>query len=87
MIEIIQLLGASGLVTIPKEADFKSEIRHALDQYLQSAELDAEERVKLFRLAWDATMSPFGTRQTQYERFFFGNPSTFSSGLYRSYFS
>ncbi len=87
IIEIIQLLGASGLVTIPREADFTSEIRPALDQYLQSAKLDAKERVKLFRLAWDATMSPFGTRQTQYERFFFGNPSTFSTGLYRSYFS
>jgi 4-hydroxyphenylacetate 3-monooxygenase len=87
IIEIIQLLGASGLVTIPKETDFKSEIRPALDQYLQSANLGAEERVKLFRLAWEATMSPFGTRQTQYERFFFGNPSTFATGLYRSYFS
>jgi|SRR5690625_2877447 len=87
IIEIIQLLGASGLVTIPREADFKSDIRPALDQYLQSAKLKAEERVKLFRLAWDATMSPFGTRQTQYERFFFGNPSMFSTGLYRSYFS
>ncbi|MFA1818790.1 4-hydroxyphenylacetate 3-monooxygenase, oxygenase component [Virgibacillus oceani] len=87
MIEIIQLLGASGLVTIPREADFKSGIRPLLDQYLQSAKLDAEERVKLFRLAWDATMSPFGTRQTQYERFFFGNPSTFATGMYLSYFS
>ncbi|GAB3793265.1 4-hydroxyphenylacetate 3-monooxygenase, oxygenase component [Virgibacillus kimchii] len=86
MVEIIQLLSASGLVTIPKEDDFKSDIRPALDQYLQSAKLDAEERVKLFRLAWDATMSPFGTRQTQYERFFFGNPIAFSTGLYRSYF-
>src|SRR5699024_10457691 len=44
IIEIIQLLGASGLVTIPREADFTSEIRPALVQYLQIAKLDAKKR-------------------------------------------
>ncbi|GGJ57924.1 4-hydroxyphenylacetate 3-monooxygenase, oxygenase component [Virgibacillus salexigens] len=85
VIEIIQLLGASGLISIPTEADFNSELRCDLNQYLQSATLDAEARVKLFRLAWDLTMSPFGTRQTQYERFFFGNPYKLASELYFGY--
>lgn len=83
--EIVQLLGSSGLITIPTEKDFNSDIRGDLDQYLQSASGNAEDRVKLFRLAWDLTMSPFGTRQTQYERFFFGNPVRLSSQLYFDY--
>ncbi|MFD2044768.1 4-hydroxyphenylacetate 3-monooxygenase, oxygenase component [Ornithinibacillus salinisoli] len=85
IIEAIQLLGASGMIMIPTEADFESAIRPDLDQYLQSAKHNAKDRVKLFRLAWDVTMSPFATRQTQYERFFFGNPSTLASDLYNSY--
>ncbi|MEK4484247.1 4-hydroxyphenylacetate 3-monooxygenase, oxygenase component [Psychrobacillus sp. FSL H8-0484] len=83
--EIIQLLGASGLMSIPTENAFQSTIRKDLDQYLQSNEDNAEDRVKLFRLAWDLTMSSFGTRQTLYERFFFGDPVRLSTQLYYSY--
>ncbi|SFL45640.1 4-hydroxyphenylacetate 3-monooxygenase [Gracilibacillus orientalis] len=83
--EIVQLLGSSGLVSIPTEADFESEIKVDLDQYLQSATLEAQDRIQLFRLAWDATMSAFGSRQTQYERFFLGSPNRLSSELYKQY--
>ncbi|MFC4411263.1 4-hydroxyphenylacetate 3-monooxygenase, oxygenase component [Chungangia koreensis] len=83
--EIIQLIGASGLVSLPTENAFNSENRHDLDHYLQGATKTAEERVKIFRLAWDLTMSPFGTRQTQYERYFFGDPVRLSSTLYKTY--
>ncbi|WP_040208857.1 4-hydroxyphenylacetate 3-monooxygenase, oxygenase component [Neobacillus jeddahensis] len=83
--EIIQLISASGIVTLPTENDFASEIRGDLDQYLQAASMNAEERVKIFRLAWDLTMSSFGTRQTQYERYFFGDPIRLSSNLYKNY--
>ncbi|MBT2636243.1 4-hydroxyphenylacetate 3-monooxygenase, oxygenase component [Bacillus sp. ISL-26] len=83
--EIIQLIGASGMVTLPTENAFASDIRGDLDQYLQAAETNAEDRVKIFRLAWDLTMSPFGTRQTQYERYFFGDPVRLTSHLYKNY--
>lgn len=83
--EIIQLLGASGLMTIPTENTFNSIIRKDLDQYLQAKSRNAEDRVKIFRLAWDLTMSSFGTRETLYERFFFGDPIKLSSHLYFSY--
>ncbi|WLD94223.1 4-hydroxyphenylacetate 3-monooxygenase, oxygenase component [Alkalihalobacillus sp. AL-G] len=83
--EIIQLLGASGLVSIPGENDFNSPIREDLDQYLQAANAGAFDRVKIFRLAWDLTMSAFGSRQTLYEQFFFGGPLNLSKMLYRSY--
>ncbi|WP_338656195.1 4-hydroxyphenylacetate 3-monooxygenase, oxygenase component [Sporosarcina sp. FSL K6-1540] len=83
--EIIQLLGASGLMSIPTEKAFQSSVRKDLDQYLQAKSKNAEDRVKIFRLAWDLTMSSFGTRETLYERFFFGDPIKLSCELYRSY--
>ena len=36
----------------------------------------AEERVKLFRLAWDVAGNAFGSRQVLYERFFASDPLT-----------
>ena len=84
-IEILQLLGASGLVSIPTENDLESPIRPDIDQYLQSATTDAHTRIKLFRLAWDVSMSAFGSRQNLYERFFFGCPTRLAMGLYHEY--
>ncbi|BAQ11923.1 4-hydroxyphenylacetate 3-monooxygenase oxygenase [Bacillus sp. OxB-1] len=83
--EIMQLMGASGLMAIPNEKDFASELRPDLDKYLQSATGSAYDRVKLYRLAWDVCMSAFGTRQTLYERFFFGDPVRMAGALYNGY--
>jgi len=83
--EILQLIGASGMINLPTENAFHSPIREDLDRYLQSANKPALERVQLFRLAWDLSMSAFGTRQTQYERYFFGDPIRLTSDLYRSF--
>ncbi|WMJ18267.1 4-hydroxyphenylacetate 3-hydroxylase C-terminal domain-containing protein [Geobacillus proteiniphilus] len=35
--------------------------------------------------AWDMAMSAFGTRQTLYERFFFGDPARFATTFYHRY--
>jgi len=83
--EILQLLGASGMVAIPTESDFQSEIKGDLDQYYQSFSKNAKDRVQLFRLAWDTCMSGFGTRQTQYERYFFGDPVRLANTIYQTY--
>ncbi len=83
--ELMQLMGASGLMAIPNENDFNSELRPDLDKYLQAANGEAYDRVKLFRLAWDVCISAFGGRQTLYERFFFGDPVRMASALYNGY--
>ncbi|RLQ93077.1 4-hydroxyphenylacetate 3-monooxygenase, oxygenase component [Falsibacillus albus] len=86
LVEVIHLLGASGLITLPTEKDFLSDnTRPYIDQYLQGAGSDSLERVKIFRLAWDLTMSSFGSRQTLYERFFFGDPVKLAMSLYNGY--
>lgn len=84
-VEIMQLIGASGLVSIPGEKDFQSALGADLKKYLQSATKDGYEKVKLFRLAWDISLSAFGGRQTLYERFFFGDPVRLAGTLYHDY--
>ncbi|MEC0226142.1 4-hydroxyphenylacetate 3-monooxygenase, oxygenase component [Paenibacillus alba] len=85
MIEIIQLIGSSGLIMIPDEKDFDTEIHGQLDRYLKGIGLDAKENVQLSRLAWELSVSAFGGRQTVYERFFFGNSLIVNSRLYHGY--
>lgn len=85
MIEILQLLGASGFMATPSSADFDAAIGPDLDRYFQAARADARERVKLFRLAWEIAGSNFGSRQVLYERFFSGDPVRNMASLYLSY--
>lgn len=75
LVEILRILGASGLMGIPTEADFQNEdIGPIIHRGLQGKNLEGYERVQLFRLAWDMTMSAFGSRQMHYEYYFFGDP-------------
>jgi 4-hydroxyphenylacetate 3-monooxygenase len=74
LVRIIQQIGASGLVAMPTAADINGPLREEIGKYYQAARADAWERIPLFRLAWDASMSAFATRQALYEHFFFGDP-------------
>ncbi|WP_079910886.1 4-hydroxyphenylacetate 3-monooxygenase, oxygenase component [Paenibacillus sp. 32352] len=85
LMDIVQLLGASGLVMIPNDQDFKSEIGPDLARYLKGIETDAQLKVRLFRLAWELSTSSFAGRQSLYERFFFGDSVKVSSRLYNNY--
>lgn len=85
LVEIIQQLGASGLMAIPTARDMASAIRPDIDKYLQGRNVDADTRVRIFRLAWDVAGSAFGQRQVLYERFFFGDPVRMAGALVRSY--
>jgi 4-hydroxyphenylacetate 3-monooxygenase len=85
MIEILQLLGASGFMATPSEADFEAQVGPELDRYFQAARADARARVRLFRLAWEVAGSGFGSRQVLYERFFSGDPVRNMASLYLSY--
>jgi 4-hydroxyphenylacetate 3-monooxygenase len=81
MVEIIQQIGASGLVAMPTEADVKGPLAEDIKKYYQAARADAFDRVPLFRLAWDTCLSAFGSRQVLYERFFFGDPVRMAGAL------
>jgi 4-hydroxyphenylacetate 3-monooxygenase len=81
MVEIIQQIGASGLVAMPVEQDLKGPLAAEIRHYYQSARAEAVDRIPLFRLAWDASLSAFASRQVLYERFFFGDPVRMAGAL------
>ena len=81
MVEIIQQIGASGLVAMPTEADVKGPLAEDIRKYYQAARAEAFDRIPLFRLAWDASISAFASRQVLYERFFFGDPVRMAGAL------
>src|SRR6185369_16864325 len=81
MVEIIQQIGASGLVSVPTEQDVTGPLSADIRRYYQAARADAFERIPLFRLAWDAALSAFASRQVLYERFFFGDPVRMAGAL------
>jgi 4-hydroxyphenylacetate 3-monooxygenase len=85
MVEILQLLSSSGLMMIPPQSALDSPIGDDIERYLVVTNLGAQDRVKLFRLAWDIACSAFGGRQVLYERFFFGDPVRMASALYNVY--
>jgi len=82
---IIKQTGASGLMAIPPEEIFNSPARAMVDKYYQAKLADGEERIRLFKLAWDLVGSSFGGRQELYERFFFGDPVRTASQYYTWY--
>jgi 4-hydroxyphenylacetate 3-monooxygenase len=86
LVEIMQLVGSSGLMATPTERDLeRSELMGDIERYYQSATLMGRDRVQLFRLAWDLACSSFAGRQVLYERFFAGDPQTNLAGRFASY--
>jgi 4-hydroxyphenylacetate 3-monooxygenase len=83
--QILRKLGASGLMALPTEADIDGEARQDIETYLQCATLGGRDRVRLFRLIWDMSMSSFAGRQALYEYYFFGDPVRMAGALLRGY--
>ena len=73
MAEILHLLGSSSLMALPTQADLNGPLAADIQRYLETDTASAEERVKLFHLAWDTCCSAFASRQVLYERFFQGD--------------
>jgi len=85
MQEIIQQLGASGLVGAPSVADFDSDTAELANEYLQSVNSTAIDRAKLCRLAYDVSVSGFAGRQQLYERYYTGDPVRLAGMLVNAY--
>lgn len=85
MIEILQQLGASGLVAAPTEADVKGPLAEEIQRFYQAARANAHERIPIFRLAWDTALSAFASRQVLYERYFFGDPVRMAGALLKAH--
>jgi len=70
--EILRLIGSHNLFATPTAAQMADpELRPLIDRYLPGAKgMAAEERIRIFRLAWDFAGSGLASRNEQYERFY-----------------
>ncbi len=70
-----EILGGSPLVIPSSYRDLQSEeLRPLIDRYYRGSAGSAHDRIKLFKLLWDAIGSEFGSRHTLYERNYGGSP-------------
>lgn len=83
--EIIQIIGAGGLAMVPSNAEVDGPLAADVEQYYQAAAADSKTRIRLFRLAVDASMSMFSGRQQLYERYFAGDPVRGAGNLYKAF--
>ena len=80
-------LAGGGVIMLPSaEADYgNAELRSLIERTQQSPVATADERVKLFKLAWDAIGSEFGSRHVQYEMFYAGATFVTKGHSFRRY--
>jgi anthranilate 3-monooxygenase (FAD) / 4-hydroxyphenylacetate 3-monooxygenase len=86
IIEVLQTIGAGGLLMMPTAADFASEVGDDVRRYYRGAgDISAEDRVRIFKLAWDLAGDSFGMRAMQYERYYAGDPFRLVASNYVNY--
>lgn len=67
-------LAGAPIYTVSGVADLENEeLRPTIDRYFRGTGLDAVDRIKLFKLVWDALFSEFAGRHALYERNYAGN--------------
>ena len=73
--EIIQLIGSHNVFAAPSRAQLDdASLRPLIDHYLRGAgDVGAEQRARVFRLAWDFVGTGLAGRNLQYERFYLGS--------------
>jgi 4-hydroxyphenylacetate 3-monooxygenase len=87
MVQAIRELAGGGLIMLPSSvADFAHPaIASYIEKTQQSPTVSSKDRVKLFKLAWDALGSEFGSRHTQYEMFYAGAAFVTRGHAFRTY--
>ena len=86
-VEVVQILAGGGFFYAPSAAEMANpEVRADIDRFVRGRPgVSAEERVRLFKLAWDATGEAFAQRVAQYARFYSGDPIRLTAGFYLAY--
>lgn len=84
--QVRQICGG-GVIMLPSSVkDFANpDLARMIDATQVSSIVDAEGRVKVFRLAWDAIGSEFASRHTQYEMFYGGASAAVDANVYRTF--
>ncbi|NKX86854.1 4-hydroxyphenylacetate 3-hydroxylase family protein [Nocardia coubleae] len=88
VLAILRDLVGGGVLQLPSSVEDLTSSVTAPDitRYVQSPGVTSEERVKLFKLAWDIIGSEFAGRHQQYEMFYAGAPFVVKGAYtYRNY--
>ena len=86
-LHLLRQLAGGGVIQVPDShatlagAETGADIR----RYVRSTGVPSEERIKLFKLAWDLVGSEFGGRHHQYEMFYAGAPYVAKGYAFRNY--
>ena len=78
VVQTLRDLAGGGMIMLPSSVEDFADPEIGRSQY--SPVMDSVGRVKLFKLAWDAVGSEFGSRHHQYEMFYSG-PKVVTTGM------
>lgn len=80
-------LAGGGMIMLPSSVrDFENpELLRIIEKTQKSPVCSAQDRVKFFKLAWDAVGSEFASRHNQYELFYAGASFVTKGHAYRTY--
>jgi 4-hydroxyphenylacetate 3-monooxygenase len=87
IISLMRDLAGGAVIMLPSSVkDFANpELKKIIEATQGSLTRSAEERVKMFRLAWDATGSEFASRHLQYEMFYGGATHVTAGHAFRTF--
>jgi 4-hydroxyphenylacetate 3-monooxygenase len=87
LINTLRSLAGGGMIMLPSSVEDygNPEIVEYIHRTQQSPVLGPDERVKLFKLAWDAVGSEFASRHEQYEMFYAGASYVTKGNAFRTY--
>lgn len=87
VVTALRELAGGGMIMLPSSvADFANpEISALIEKTQQSPAANSHDRVKFYKLAWDAVGSEFGSRHQQYEMFYAGATFVTKGHSYRTY--
>ena len=87
IINALRELAGGGMIMLPSSVkDFNNpELARLIGKTQQSPAAGAVDKVKFYKLAWDAVGSEFASRHSQYEMFFAGATFVTKGHAYRTY--
>ncbi|WP_322079538.1 4-hydroxyphenylacetate 3-hydroxylase family protein [Burkholderia cepacia] len=87
VLNTLRELAGGGMIMLPSSVrDFENpDLLRIIEKTQKSPVCSSEERVKFFKLAWDAVGSEFASRHNQYELFYAGASFVTKGHAYRTY--
>ena len=87
VVNTLRELAGGGMIMLPSSIDdFRNpELAALIEKTQQSPAASAKDKVKFYKLAWDAVGSEFGSRHTQYEMFYAGATFVTKGHSFRTY--